>query len=343
MHTESYPDVINTEAELQQVMSRPTPQLVDFMRRLDGDIMILGASGKMGPTMAGLALRAIEAAGVDKSVIGVARSPMPALDALGVHTINCDLLDLAAVAKLPRVENIIYMVGRKFGSTGSEAMTWAINVTVAYHVARAFTGSRIAAFSTGCVYPFMELGTGGATETTPPDPVGEYAQSCLGRERMFDYYAETQGERVVHIRLNYSVELRYGVLYDIAYAVWHDQPVDMTTAFVNAIWQGDACDQVLRALDLAASPAKILNVTGPDIISVRDAALKFGALMGKTVTFTGQENGLGYLNNANYANATFGAPRVNVDQIIAWTAHWVRSGGTGLGKPTKFQVQNGKY
>jgi len=340
---QSLPDVINTIDELDEILSRPSDALIQFMADLDGDIMILGAGGKIGPTMARMAKRAIDAAGAAKKVIAVDVVDLPDLAAEGIETHTCDMLDQAAVDALPKVANVIYMVGRKFGSTGSEHLTWAINVIVPYHVARAFTGSRIVAFSTGCVYPVMDLFTGGATEDTPCDPVGEYAQSCLGRERMFDFYAETAGERVVQLRLNYSVELRYGVLVDVATRVLNGEPVDVTTGFANVIWQGDACDQVLRSLAMATSPATVLNVTGPETFSIRQVAGEFGKLMGKPVTFTGEENGRGYLSNAAKANSLLGNPLVPLGAIIRWIAHWVASGGESSGKPTHFETQDGKY
>ena len=337
------PDVINTVEELDEVLSRPSEALVEFMGELDGDIMILGAGGKIGPTMARRAKRAVDAAGVSKKVIAVDVVELPTLAAMGIETHTCDMLDLDAVAKLPDATNLIYMVGRKFGSTGSEHLTWAINVIVPYHIARRYTGSRVVAYSTGCVYPVMHIGTGGATEATPPDPVGEYAMSCLGRERMFDYYAQTAGQRVVQFRLNYSVELRYGVLVDVARKVFAGEPVDVTTGYANVLWQGDACDQTLRSLVLAASPARVLNVTGPETLSIRQVARTFGELMGKPVAFTGEENGRGYLSNATEANRLFGNPAVPAGQVIHWIAHWIAAGGENIGKPTHFETQDGKY
>jgi nucleoside-diphosphate-sugar epimerase len=214
---------------------------------------------------------------------------------------------------------------------------------VPHNVARVFTGSRIAAFSTGCVYPVAHVFSGGSTEEDAPNPVGEYAMSCLGRERMFDYFSAEQGERVVHIRLNYAVDLRYGVLYDIASKVWAGEPVDVTTGFANVIWQGDACDQVLRSFALAASPAAILNLSGPETFSIRRVAERFGKLMKRDVQISGEENGRGYLNNSAKAAGLFGYPSVPLDRLVQWTAHWVMSGGKNLGKPTHFETQDGKY
>ncbi|MCG3179505.1 MAG: hypothetical protein BIFFINMI_01840 [Phycisphaerae bacterium] len=340
---QTLPETINTVAELEEVLSRPSERLVEFVKGLEGDIMVIGAGGKVGPTMCRTAKRAIGAAGVKKDVIAVDVAPLDALAKEGIKTVQCDLLDLDAVAKLSKAANIVYMIGMKFGATGKEALTWAINVTAPYHVARSFTQSRIVAFSTGCVYPVVHVTTGGSVETDPADPVGEYAQSCLGRERMFDYFSQTAGERVLQFRLNYAVELRYGVLVDVAAQVAAGKPVDVTTGFANVLWQGDVCNQALLSLGQATAPATILNVTGPETISIRRAARQFGELLGKPVTFTGEENGRGYLSNATKANALFGNPTVPAGTLIRWIAHWMKIGGATSGKPTHFETQNGKY
>ncbi|OGV62486.1 MAG: hypothetical protein A3K19_33415 [Lentisphaerae bacterium RIFOXYB12_FULL_65_16] len=329
--------------ELEEILSRPSEGLIATLKELDGDIMILGAGGKIGPTMALTAKRAVDAAKVQKTVYAVDVVDLPNLAAAGIKTLKCDLLDLDAVGKLPKVKNVVYMVGRKFGSTGSESLTWAINVIVAYHAARTFQGSRIAAFSTGCVYPVVDIRTGGTTEQVPVNPVGEYAMSCLGRERMFDYFADSDKSKVVQVRLNYAAECRYGVLVDVATKVWKGEPVDVTTGYANVIWQGDACNHVLQGLKLASNPATILNVTGPEIFSIRQVAQRFGQLMGREPKFTGQENGLGYINNASKANALFGNPSVPLGRLVEWTAHWTMQGGENIGKPTHFETQNGKY
>ena len=337
------PKQVNTVAELDELLSRPSPALVELMRRLQGDLLVLGAGGKIGPSLCRMAYRAIEAAGVAKQVIAVARSPLPELAREGITTLTCDLLDPEAVARLPRAANVVFMAGRKFGSTGNEPLTWAANVIVPCHVARVFTGSRVAVFSTGCVYPLLPAESGGATEQTPPEPVGEYAQSCLGRERVFDYYSQAVGERVVQVRLNYAIDLRYGVLHDLASRVWAGEPVDVTTAWVNVIWQGDACDWALRALELAASPSRTLNVTGPQMLSVRELAGELGRRLGREVTFAGRENGLAYLSDARQAVKLFGPAAVPLARMLAWTAHWLRMGGPSLGKPTHFETQDGRF
>lgn len=338
-----FPDRIESEAQLEDLLSQPSPALIEEFRLLEGDVAIVGATGKVGPSLARMARRAVEASGVERRLFAVARSPMPELAAAGIETIPCDLLDPAAVAELPRVPNVVYLVGRKFGSTGSESMTWAVNALAAYHAARHFQGAKIAAFSTGCVYPVMDLASGGATEATPVAPVGEYAMSCVARERMFDYFADRGELAAVHLRLNYAAECRYGVLHDLAACIWHEQPVDITTGYANVIWQGDCNDQALRSLRLASSPATILNLTGPETFSIRQVALQLGELLGREVRFVGQENGCGYLNNASRANGLFGNPRVPLARLVQWVGHWLGEGGASLGKPTHFETQDGKY
>lgn len=340
---DKYPQYIETTEQLEDILSRPSDATVESVAGYNSDIMILGSGGKIGPTMARMVKRAMGAAGIKKQVIAVDVMPMPELEKHGIKTIVCNMLDIDAVKSLPKVENIIYMVGRKFGSTGTEWITWATNVMVPHNVASVFTASRIAVFSTGCVYPVVPLGSGGSVETDMANPVGEYAQSCLGRERMFDYYAAEKGERVVQIRLNYAVELRYGVLVDIATKVFRSEAVDLTTGYINGIWQGDVCSQVIQSLEYASNPASILNITGPETISVRWAASEFGRLFDKEPIFVGEENGVGYLNNAAKANSLFGNPTVPIGTMICWIAHWIKNGGENIGKPTHFETQNGKY
>ena len=338
-----FPEKIRNVEELEEVLSRPSEPLIEYFKTLDDDIMVLGAGGKIGLTMVKTAQCAIDAAGVDKKIVAVDVVDLPTLKKDGIKTIKCDMLDWKAVNELPKVKNIVYMVGRKFGSVGSEWLTWAVNVMISHNVADIFTNSQIAVFSTGCVYPVVDVYSGGLVETDRPDPVGEYSMSCLGRERMFDYYSSEKGAKVIHIRLNYALELRYGVLVDIAMKVYRGQTVDVTTGFINGIWQGDCCNQVLQCFDRASSPSAILNVTGPETISVRWTAFRFGELFGKDVTITGQENGKGYLNNASKANSIFGNPSVPVGRIIEWIADWIKNGGENLGKETHFETQDGKY
>lgn len=342
------PARIATTRQLDALLSEPSPELVAALASgqhplCEGDLLVLGASGKIGPSLARMARRAFDEAGLDHEVIAVARRPMPALEAVGVRTLSCDLADPEALGALPQAPNVVYMVGRKFGSTGSEWQTWAINTVVAAQVAAAFRHARLAMFSTGCVYPLVDVSTGGSVETDPPEPVGEYAMSCLGRERVFDYYSVAHGGRVIHIRLNYAVEMRYGVLYDVATRVRAGEPVDVTTGYANVLWQGDVCDRALRSLEMAASPPTILNLTGPETISIRWLAGRFGELFGIEPNIVGQENGRGYLSNATRANRWYGNPRVPLGTLIEWVASWVLGGGESLDLPTHYQIQDGRY
>ena len=342
-----YPERIAGTEELEQLLSVPSAELIEMMKRLNGDIMILGIAGKMGVTMGRLAVNAIRAAGVNRKVFGVARFSRPEdrekLQAAGIETIACDLLDQEAVRKLPQVENIIFMAGRKFGTDGSEDQTWAMNVLAPAYAAEHFRASRIVAFSTGCVYPLVGVGSCGCTEEVVPLPVGEYAQSCLGRERIFQYCSNRFGTKLLLFRLNYSVDLRYGVLHDIARSIWEGRPVDNTVGYFNVIWQGDANANALRALELADSPAAILNVTGPETASVEKTALLLGRLMNREVTFKGTPGDRCYLNDSAKMCRCFGYPSVSLDQMIRWQADWIVNGGISIGKPTHFEVNNGKF
>lgn len=337
------PEHILNNEQLDEILTRPDEGLIEYIKQLDGDIMVLGSSGKIGPTLAGMAKRAVDKSGGKKKIIAVSRRPQQNLADAGIETVSCDLLNRDEVSTLPDAKNIIFMAGRKFGSTGTEWLTWAANTMVPYNVAERFQGSRIVVFSTGCVYELTHVSSGGSTEEDRPGPIGEYAQSSLGRERIFDYFAAEKSTPVVQIRLNYAVELRYGLLCDIATNVYKRDPIDLTTGFVNCIWQGDCCSQVLKSLALASCPSSILNVTGPETLSVRWIAEEFGKLFNKTPVFTGKENGFGYLNNAVKANTLFGNPSVPVGTIIPWIAHWIQSGGELFDKPTHYETQNGKY
>ena len=341
------PARIISEDQLDDVLSTPAPGLVEMMGRVRGDIVILGIAGKMGVTLGMLAVRGTQAADVRRRVIGVARfsdaGAREKLDASGVETIPCDLLDPDAVARLPRAENVIFMAGRKFGTQGGEALTWATNTIVPANAARHFRGSRIVAFSTGCVYPLVPAATGGCTEQAATDPVGEYAQSCLARERIFEHYSRANATPVCMFRLNYAIDLRYGVLHDIARKVWNGEPVDVSMGHVNLIWQGDANAAALRCLELCSAPPAVLNVTGPGIASTREVALRFGELMGRKVQLTGTESPTAYLSNASRAHELLGKPAISVNQMIAWVAEWVMMGGRSLGRPTHFEVKDGRY
>jgi nucleoside-diphosphate-sugar epimerase len=338
---------IENEAELEARLSAPTAEVCDLMGRLEGDLLLLGVGGKMGPTIAKMAKRAIVAAGVRKRVIGVSRFSSGGLqrelEAAGIETIAADLLADDALDSLPDAANVLYLVGMKFGTTGAEAMTWAMNALLPGLVARRYRGSRIVALSTGNVYPLTDVATGGPTEEHPVGPIGEYAQSCLGRERVFQYGSEAYGTPVTLLRLNYAIEMRYGVLLDIARTVHAGRPVDLRMGYVNVIWQGDAAEVTLRAFDLCASPPAILNLTGPETVSVRDVANRFGALFGKPPIFDGTESETALLSNASRCQALFGGPRVSLEQMIEWVAHWVAIGGRTLDKPTHFDQRDGKF
>ncbi len=342
------PELIETEAQLDACLSTPTKPLIELMRRLTGDLVVLGIGGKMGVTLGIAAVRAIEVAGISKQVFGVSRfsdiETRTQLEDAGVQTIRCDLLDRQEVAALPSVRNVIYMVGRKFGTQGQEALTWATNVAIPDHVGYHFQDSRIVVFSTGCVYPLVSASAGGCSEEVAPDPLGEYAQSCLGRERMFSYWSEIHGTPICLLRLNYAVDLRYGLLHDIGVRVYRSQPVDLTVSHFNVIWQADANGQALRCLEHCDNPPKILNVTGPETVSVRFVAETFAQLFGTEPRFTGDSDGSRmYLSNAAKAAALFGYPSVSLLKLLKWQAAWIQSGGRSLDKPTHYEVVDGRF
>ncbi len=347
MTGESFPRRFETESTLDEFMSTPSEALVDAMSRYRGTMAVLGIGGKMGHTLGRQARRAAARAGAKLRIVGVSRfgdsERRRRIEECGVETIACDLLDRDAVDALPDAEYVVFMAGRKFGTGGSESLTWAMNTLVPYHVAYRFRNAKIVAFSTGCVYPFVAVESGGCRETDPVGPVGEYAESCLGRERVFEYASENYGAEVCLVRLNYAIDLRYGVLYDIARAVHEGRPVDISVPSFNAIWQGDATDQILRAFDLVAAPAVPLNITGPETISTRAAADAFGDLFGKKVEYSGEPAGRALLSNATKALSLFGYPKVSLGRMIEWTADWVRRGGRTLGKPTHFESTDGDF
>ena len=337
------PKTIPDIAALDDLLCRPSQALIDDLGKVDGDIMVLGVGGKMGPTLAGLAKAALP----DRRVIGVARFSEPGvrewLDTRGIETINCDLLDEAAIRRLPQAPNIIFMAGRKFGAEGDLALTWAMNSHVPALVAQAFPESRIVAFSTGCVYPFVAVDGKGSDETMPPNPPGEYAQSCVGRERMFEYFSHQFKTPGRLFRLNYAIDMRYGVLHDIATKVLEGTPIDVSLGHVNFIWQGDASAQALRCLAHCDTPTSPINVSGHEILAVRDLAAQFGKLLGKAPVITGKEEPTAWLTNTSLAVKLFGLPIVDTTQLIAWTADWVARSMPSLGKPTKYEVRDGRY
>ena len=339
--------MIETVQQLEDLLSLPTEKDVAAMHSLEGDLLILGVGGKMGPSLARRARRAIGLAGVAKRVIGVARFSTGGLardlEAAGIETIQCDLLDAGALADLPDAQNVVFMAARKFGTVGAEHSTWAMNTFLPGLVAQRYRTSRIVAFSTGNVYPLRSVEQGGAPETTPVAPVGEYAQSALGRERLFEYGSDRWQTPVVLLRLNYAVELRYGVLLDIGLAVKEGRPVDLRMGSVNVIWQGDANSVCLRTLEHCRTPPLILNLTGPETLSVRYVAERFAALFGVQPAWQGVESPTALLSNAAKVQQLFGYPTITPNDIIDWTADWILRGRPTLNKPTHFQTRDGKF
>lgn len=334
--------MFDTEAELDAALSEPTAELTAMFTRIPGDIMLLGAAGKMGPSLARLAKRAAP----DRRIIAVSRFSTGGEAAFtdhGIETIRCDLLNEDEVAKLPDAPNVVYMPGRKFGSTGDASTTWAINCLLPSFVCRRFGSSRIVAFSTGNVYPFFPTNSRGPDESERPNPVGEYGMSALGRERMFEHFSKSLGIPVAIIRLNYACDLRYGVLVDIARKVFDGEPVDATMGHFNTIWQGDANVMTLRAFEHVSVPPKVFNVTGPRVKSVRAVAETFGELFCKSAIVTGQEAPTALFSDARAGLAALGPLRVSEDQLIEWVADWVKRGGRSLNKPTHFEVRSGKF
>ena len=340
---DSLPDTIPDVAALDELLCRPSQALIEDLEKVDGDIMILGVAGKMGPTLAGLARAALPG----RRVIGVARFTDPSakawLEARGIETLGCDLLDEAAIKRLPKAPNVMFMAGRKFGAEGDLSLTWAMNAHVPALVAQAFAGSRIVAFSTGCVYPFVPVNGRGANETVPPDPPGEYAQSCVGRERMFEYFSRKHKTPGRLFRLNYAIDMRYGVLHDIATKIVKAKPIDVSLGHVNFIWQGDASAQALRCLAHCDTPTSPINVSGPEILAVRDLVAKLGARLGREPILVGKEEPTAWLTDTSQAVKMFGLPIVDSEKLIDWTADWIARSMPSLGKPTKYEVRDGRY
>jgi nucleoside-diphosphate-sugar epimerase len=333
--------------QLEERLSRPAEADVDAMRQLQGDVLILGVGGKMGPTLAQLIRRTMDAADKSGRVIGVSRFSDGALagelQSHGIETIACDLLDRDALFRLPEVENVIFMAARKFGTTGVEHLSWAINTQLPALVAERFRHSRIVCFSSGNVYPLVPATQGGAGEETPVAPQGEYAQSVLGRERIFEHASHRWGTKVAILRLNYAIDLRYGVLVDIARNVFEHRPVDLRMPLVNVIWQGDANSVCMRSIAHCASPPFVLNLTGPETLSTRWIAEQFAKRFGCTAAFTGEESSYALLNNSAKCHRLFGYPTVTPDQMMDWIAEWIANGGVLSNKPTHFQTQDGKF
>ncbi|MBL6705383.1 MAG: NAD-dependent epimerase/dehydratase family protein [Planctomycetaceae bacterium] len=338
---------IQTVEQLDDALSLPPDSLVKSLAKLDGDILVLGVAGKMGPTLARMAKRASDQAGVVRRVIGVARFSNPAvqkkLDAWGIETVKTDLLDEQAMAALPDAPNIVFMAGMKFGSTGNESLTWAMNTVVPAIVASRYRDSRIAAFSTGNVYGLVPVSSGGSIETDSLNPAGEYAMSCLGRERIFEHFSRTNGTPLSIIRLNYACELRYGVLVDLATKIRNGQPIDLTMGSFNVIWQGDANAHALASLSDCNSPPFVINVTGSETLSVRTVSEQLAERLSRPVEFVGEESPTALLNNARVSHDKYGLPEVPISQLLNNVADWVSRDGETLDKPTGFEVRNGKF
>jgi nucleoside-diphosphate-sugar epimerase len=338
------PERFESVEHLEDVMTAPSPALVADLARAPGDIIVLGVGGKMGPTLARMAKRAAP----DREVIGVARFTEPglrsALETAGVRTIECNLLDRTAVARLPAVPNVVFMAGRKFGSTGAEHLTWAMNALVPAIVAERFAHSRIVAFSTACVYPFVPVTGGGATEDTPTTPpAGEYANSCVARERLFQYFSHQCGTAGRLIRLSYAIDMRYGVLHDVARKVLAQEPIDLAMGHVNVIWQGDANNQALRALAHCTVPTSGLNVSGAEVTSIRALAAAFGGRFGVAPVLTGTEAATAWLVDTTAAQRLFGPADVSLAALVDWTADWIARRMPSLGKDTHYDVRDGNY
>jgi len=337
------PPKFDDVAALEEFMSRPSPSLVADLAGIDGDLIVLGVSGKMGPTLARMAKRAAPS----KRVIGVARFSEPGLaDQLsghGIECLRCDLLDGDAIGRLPKVGNVVYMAGHKFGATDNASLTWAMNAAVPFMVAEAFRESRIVVYSTACVYPYVDVASRGATEQTPAiPPAGDYANSCVGRERMFEHGSRKHQTPGRLVRLSYAIDMRYGVLHDVASAIMSRTPIDLTMGYANVIWQGDANEQSLRLLAHCTAPTSPLNVTGPRVV-VRELAIEFGRRLGRAPVLTGAEAATAWLVDTSESQRVLGSPSVALDTMIDWVTEWVGSGKPSLGKATHFSTRDGNY
>jgi hypothetical protein len=341
------PERIADESQLEQVLTQPGLELIQFIRTLSSPLMILGAGGKMGLTVAVMARRAAGAAGHPLEIVAASRFSDPEvrkrIEGLGVRTASVDLLDPDSLRRLPEAENVISLVGLKFGTARDPAQTWAVNTLAPANGVARFPSARWVLLSTGNVYPPMPVTGCGATEEEPLTPMGEYANAAIARERLFEYASRSQGTAGVRLRLNYAVELRYGVLVDIALRVWRGEPVDVSNGGFNCIWQGDAADRILRSLELAANPPPAFNLCRSAVLSVRATAEEFGRLLNRPVTITGTECPTSLLSNPARLNARFGEPPTSLDTVLRWTADWIRCGGRTLGRPTGFEVRSGRY
>ena len=331
------------ETKLEDILSEPTEETKAVVAHLKGDIVVLGAGGKMGPTLAMM----LKKASGSKNVYAVSRFSDRAIGErmarAEIKIIEADLLDESVYRKLPDVENVFYLAGMKFGATGNQPLTWAMNSFLPTLAARHYKDSHIVVFSTGNVYPLVDVNSRGASEKTHPEPIGEYAQSCLGRERMFEYFSQLYNTPATLVRLNYANEPRYGIIVDLVMKILNDEPIDVTMGAVNLIWQADANDYIIRAITLAASPPAILNVAGPDIIPIRRLAELIAGTLRRKPRFISQEAPTALLSDASYCMSTFGRPQTSLEQMVSMIAEWVAAGKPTLKKPTKYDVRNGKF
>jgi len=341
------PETITSDSALEDMLAEPLASDLEFAARLSGDVLILGAGGKMGPSLARRIHRAVTRTGSASRVTAASRFSSPAvragLEAEGIRTTACDLLNPREIAALPPCASVFLLAGRKFGTLDRTDLTWATNTVVPSHVAMHFSQSRVVVFSTGNVYPLVPAGGPASTEADPPAPVGEYAQSCLGRERVIEFFSRQENMPAVIFRLNYAVDLRYGALVDIARSVFAGEPIDLTMGFFNAIWQGDANSYAFRSLALCSTPPTILNVTGSERISVRETAQWFGSAFGRPPRFANSEGPLALLSDSSRCRARLGEPVVPLAVLRPWVAHWVMAGGSSLNKPTHFEVVDGRF
>jgi len=339
--------LISDELQLDEILTTPSGALLEDVKKVNGNILILGAAGKMGPSLTVLIQRALEKSGHKAKIFAASRFSNPAnrtyLEKHGIITFAGDLLDPAFLNSLPDSENVIYLAGQKFGTSGNQPYTWAMNAWLPGLVCQKYSKANIVAFSTGNVYPLMPIDSRGATENTPTDPVGEYAQSCIGRERIFEYFSLEHKTPVLIYRLNYALDLRYGVLNDIGQKVWHQQEIDLSMGHVNVIWQGDANEFAIRSLLHCQSPANHLNITGSSVLTVRDLATKLGLLLNRKPIFSGHPKPTALLSDASKAIDLFGQPKISTEQMLEWTAHWIEKGGKLLNKPTHFEARDGKF
>ena len=331
------------EGALEDILSEPADATKEIVAGLSGDIVVLGAGGKMGPTLAMM----LRKASSGKNIYAVSRFSDKAvrtkIERAGIKTIQLDLLDESLYSQLPDVENVFYLAGMKFGATGKQPLTWALNSFLPGLVARHYNNSRIVVFSTGNVYPLVDISSGGASEETAPEPIGEYAQSCLGRERIFEYFSQLHNTPMTIVRLNYANEPRYGIIVDLTRRILNGEPVDLTMGAVNLIWQRDANDYIIRSISLAKSPPAILNVTGPDTVLVRQLAERIGQELNSKPKFTSREARTALLSNASFCSSMFGCPQTTLNEMVSLIAKWVASGKTVLNKPTKYDIRNGKF